>query len=306
LGLRRPILWTQNPFAARLVEQLHLPGLVYDVTDDWTAFGGASPRFTARAIAGDALLTRRADVVIACSALLYKQKRSQARRTVLVPNGVDVDHYATIGDPGGPVAPAVAAIPRPILGYTGSVHESRLDLDLIVALAEARPHLSLVFVGPLFLAAPSLARLAHFSNVHLLGPVPYSHIAAYMQGCDALMIPHRVSAFTESLNPIKLFEYLAAGLPVVATPVAGVRDYADVIRIAASPAAFIAAVDTAIAERAHFDRSAARRHAEPARWALRVDAVLAAIDAVMGSTGNVPLPGSGIARSVPPRLEDSA
>src|SRR5262249_47774347 len=150
--------------------------VVYDVTDDWAALPGASRRFRARARAGDAALTARAACVIACSPALYAQKRARNRHTVLISNGVDVDHYAGIGVPGAPLAPAMAALPRPVAGYTGSLHAARLDLDLLAALAAARPGVQLALIGPDFLSGAERARLQRFPNVHLLGPVAYADL----------------------------------------------------------------------------------------------------------------------------------
>jgi glycosyltransferase involved in cell wall biosynthesis len=280
IGVERPILWTQNPFAAPMLGHLGEQWVIYDVTDDWTVLEGTSPRFIARAQVGDALLTRRADCVIACSPYLYTRKQIRNPRTVLIPNGVDVEHYRGVGAPDTPVAPRIAALPHPILGYTGSLHEARLDLDLVCALAAARPDVSLVFVGPIFLPQRAQERLRRFANIHLLGPVPYREIPAYMQGCNALMIPHRVSEFTESLNPIKVFEYLAAGLPVVATAVAGVREYTSIIKIAHSYAEFIRSVEDTIRGKAFCDRDEARRLAQAASWESRIDAVLDAFAGV--------------------------
>ncbi len=281
LGIARPILWTQNPFAAPLLGRLGERAVVYDVTDDWTALPGVTGRFRARVVAGDAALSVRAACVIACSPTLYTQQRARNAMTVLIPNGVDVAHYAQVGVAGAPVALRMAALPPPVLGYTGSLHEARLDLDLIGALAAARPDASLAFIGPNFLSPAAQARLEQFPNIHLLGPVPYAALPAYLHGCTALMIPHVVSPFTESLNPIKAFEYLAAGLPVVATAVAGVREYADLFRVADSPSAFIAAVGAVLADPGGYDRARARRLAQAAHWDGRVAAVLAALNTML-------------------------
>jgi len=280
IGLERPVLWTQNPFASPLLGRLGERGVIYDVTDDWTALDGASPRFIARVTAGDARLTGRADCVIACSPYLYTRKQAQNLHTVLIPNGVDVDHYRRIGAPDAPIASRMTALPRPVMGYTGSLHEARLDIDLVCALAKARPDNSLVFIGPIFLPKRVEERLQAFPNIHLLGQVPYREIPAYMQGCDALMIPHRVSQFTESLNPIKLFEYLAAGLPVVATAVAGVREYADTFKIARTHHEFITLAEDVLSGQERHDRDGARRLAQAASWEARVGAVLEALTQV--------------------------
>ncbi len=107
--------------------------------------------------------------------------------------------------------------------YVGSLHEERLDVPLVVELASRRPDLAVVLVGPDSLSAGATAALRAVDNIHLLGPRPYGQIPAYLQHADVVIIPHLVNPFTESLDPIKAYECVAAGRPTVATPVAGFR-----------------------------------------------------------------------------------
>jgi glycosyltransferase involved in cell wall biosynthesis len=273
-------VWTQNPFAATLLAAFVDSKVIYDITDDWANLKGASRRFIERVKHGDAALTRRADCVIVCSKYLYELKKTVEVQPVLIPNGVDVAHYAWIGEPNAPSAAKMAEIQPPVLGYTGSLHEARLDIELVCALAAAQPHINLVLIGPSFLSVEAVARLTKFPNIHLIGPVPYRELPVYMQSFNALMIPHVVSDFTESLDPLKLYEYLAAGLPIVATNLAGVRDYAEVVRVAHSQTEFIEAVSLALNNRYSDEQAKARQLAQAASWHLRVDAVLQAISAL--------------------------
>ena len=135
----------------------------------------------------------------------------------LVPNAVDVEHFSRPQD-------RPADLPKsPVAVYVGTLHEERLDIDLIVDLAGAIPNLEIVLVGPSSLGVESTRRLEAHPNVTLLGPRPYAVVPAYLQHADVVIVPHIVSPFTDSLDPIKAYECLAVGRPTIATPVAGFR-----------------------------------------------------------------------------------
>lgn len=280
LNITQPVVWTQNPFAASLLNQLNEKALIYDVTDDWAALAGTSARFLERVRKGDAALLKRATCVLTCSKYLYHQKKDSNSHTFLIPNGVEVSHYEKIGTKDLQVVPVIAEIKHPIVGYTGSLHLARLDIDLICQLAKSYPDHNFVFVGPNFLPLEVTTKLRTFPNIHLLGAVPYLQIPNYMQAFDALMIPHVISNFTESLNPLKMFEYLAAGLPVIATDIAGVRDYRETFKVAASTEEFIQGISEVLANKVFFSKEKARQLAEKADWRNRVETVLKVLEQV--------------------------
>ena len=223
-GLDRPVVWVNDPSFAPLLDAA--PGRVlYDVTDDWLA-SSLPARGLARAADDEHALLERAAAVTVCSPHLAASKGAH-RPVTLVTNGVDIARYRAPttrpGDlPTGPVAL-----------YVGTLHADRLDVDLTARSARAvAPRGRLVLLGPDALEAPDRERLRD-AGALLLGPRPYDQVPAYLQHADALVVPHVVSPFTESLDPLKLYEYLAVGRPVVSTPVAGFRDApADRVAIA--------------------------------------------------------------------------
>ncbi|GAC1429133.1 MAG: hypothetical protein NVSMB65_02460 [Chloroflexota bacterium] len=245
LRMRRPLFWTQNPEAAHWVARLDAALTIYDATDDWSLLDG--PRGWLEVVrGGQEQLARGTDVVLACSAALCAKWRVLNANTHLIPNGVDGARFGHVGHLSLP--PEVARLSRPVLGYTGTLHDERVDVDLICRVAAARPDWQLVFIGPDMLTPASRARLGSCPNIRLLGPRPYHALPAYMSAFCVCLLPHRVTPFTESLNPIKIYEYLATGLPTVSTPVATARDFGDVIYLADTPEAFIAQVECALAE----------------------------------------------------------
>ncbi|MDB5334092.1 MAG: hypothetical protein JWP03_5243 [Phycisphaerales bacterium] len=165
----------------------------------------------------------------------------------------------------------------PVLGYTGTIHPDRVDVELVEAVARKMRAGSVVLVGPNMLPGDQSERLRKCGNVFLPGPVPYAEIPNIMRAFDVCITPHRVTAFTESLNPIKLWEYLAAGKPIVSTDVAGFRDYPQFVRIASGADEFLAAAEAGMREGPHLRparRAEARRHS----WAGRVDQISAVLE----------------------------
>jgi len=271
LGIVDPVLWLNPHSAVHLVGRLPARRVIYDVTDDWISLTQShSLRELTRA--QDAALCRSADAVIVCSGRLLEMKRQLSGNVHLIPNGVDAEHYRLVLDGHGPLPPEAGRWKRPVFGYTGTVHPDRVDLELVAGVAARMPQASLVLLGPQYLSPSDLSRLRALPNVFLPGPVPYSRLPDFMRAFDVCITPHLTTDFTESLNPIKLWEYLAAGKPIVSTDVAGFRDYPALVRIARTPDEFVAALSDALEEGvalADARRNEARRHA----WDERVDRI---------------------------------
>lgn len=226
LGDPAPAVWINDLGGAALADprfDARRGRLLYDVTDDWLAATRPAAEL-ARLAAAESDLLARADVVTVCSPALAASKGAGlGAGVVLIRNGVDLDAYR---DPG----PRPSDLPPgPAVVYAGTLHADRLDVDLCVdvahALAGAPGGGALVLVGPVLLAAGEVTRL-RAAGVVLTGPRPFATVPAYLVHAAALVVPHRVDPFTDSLDPIKLYEYLAAGRPIVSTPVAGFRDVA--------------------------------------------------------------------------------
>ncbi|WP_206476910.1 glycosyltransferase [Microbacterium sp. KRD172] len=225
LGFTTPVLWVNDPAAADIVALTGWRSL-YDITDDWLSATRPAAELE-RIAAGEALLLDRADAVVACSAELVRRKSPQRGDIHLVPNGVDLEAYRT------PSARPNILPAAPVALYLGTLHDDRIDVQLCARVArELTGHVRLVLAGPDLLSTAD-RELLDAAGVVRLGPVDRDAVPALLQHSDVLIVPHRITAFTDSLDPIKLYEYRAAGRPVVSTAVAGFRDSADArIRIA--------------------------------------------------------------------------
>ena len=178
----------------------------------------------------EAQLLGRADQVLIHSPALWDKKARFARRAELIPNGVDYRSYLTPR----PEPDDLKDIPRPRMGYIGVV-KSQLDMPLLAALAERHPEWSFVFVGPvkpLGADEEAFAELRRLGNVHVLGRRPVAALPAYTQHLDVGMMPYDVNDYTKYIYPLKLHEYLAAGLPAVGTPIRTLLDFREIVTLA--------------------------------------------------------------------------
>jgi GT2 family glycosyltransferase len=271
LGLEHPYLWTQDPRAASLVERLPIDRIVYDLTDDWAAFETDDTRRTLveRRIAS---LARRAALVIACSKPLELAARSWSDQVHLVPNAVDG------GQEPHSIPSDLEGVPRPRLGYAGTLHSARLDVDLLVRAAQLRPSWAFVFLGPNLLEPKDKSRLLTLPNVHYLGPRPHSAVRSYLEGLDVCLVPHLITDFTQSLDPLKLYEYLAAGRPIVATALGNSPDLQPHIALGTTAAQLVEQAEREIVTNSPARVAARRAVVAHATWSSRA----ATIEALLG------------------------
>jgi len=239
----KPILWIYSPHAARFTELLDSSLVVYDMADDYTAPTGATlrgggERRELRAL--DRLERRlfgRADVVFAVSQPLRdKATAAGARHVRLLPNGCDIERYADrLREP--------RRIPRPVIGYVGTV-APRLDVELVRELARLRPEWSFEMVGPV---TPHVTLPAdNPPNLVWAGEVPYADVPATIKRFDACILPLREIEYSYKSSPIQVFDYLAAGKPVVSSPVAQFEAWPSLVTTARGAAGFAAALDEAL------------------------------------------------------------
>jgi teichuronic acid biosynthesis glycosyltransferase TuaH len=271
LGMTDPLLWLNPHSALHMAGAMNEKAVIYDITDDWAMAPSFSERERKLIVQQDRDLCHRADIVIVCSDALEASRRGRCKQLLHLPNGVDIAKYAAIPDEATP-----GSRPHPVFGYTGTIHPDRFDVNLVATLAAAFPTGSFVLVGPNHLSRADEDKLSRFGNVHITGAVPYARIPEVMSEFDACIVPHVESKFTNSLNPLKLWEYLASGKPVVSTNVAGFAAYPQFCRIATGPDAFVQACRDALGENGA-NRAGRRAEAGKHSWDQRVDTLLEAL-----------------------------
>ncbi|HYD45255.1 MAG TPA: UDP-galactopyranose mutase, partial [Phenylobacterium sp.] len=254
--------WYYTPMMLGFSKHLTAACTVFDCMDELSAFKFAPPELVER----ERELMALADVVFTGGYSLYEAKKHRHDNIHPFPSSVDRSHFGTArGNLSTP--PDQAEAPGPRFGYYGVVDE-RMDLDLLAAMADARPNWSLVIVGPVVKIDP--ADLPRRPNLFYLGGKAYEALPSYLAGWDVALMPFAINASTRFISPTKTPEYLSGGRPVVSTPITDVvRHYGDLeaVKIASSPPAFIAACEAALALARGADR----------RWLAAADEALSAL-----------------------------
>ena len=218
-----PIIWVYGPHVAPLIRDLPRKSLLYHCVDKWSAFAGYDAAFMQEC---EAEICEASDVVLASASDLAEHCEQYSDNVHYVPHGVDHAHFAQALSPGNE-PDDLANIPHPRVGFFGLIHEW-VDVDLIGRLADALPY-EFILIGA---SDQDMTSVLSRKNVHHLGRKPFSTLPDYSRGFGAAIVPFRMTELTKSVNPIKLREYAAAGLPVVSTGLPEVVKCGDIVRIA--------------------------------------------------------------------------
>jgi glycosyltransferase involved in cell wall biosynthesis len=277
LGLRKPILWAYVPQAEVLLDALDPALVVYHCVDDIAAQPGID---AADFSAAETRFAKRADLVLASAPTLAERLAKIARNVVYAPNVADTDLFATALEPGS-VDSAMAELAHPLVVFTGAVVATKLDIGLLVELARSRPQWSFALVGPVGVGDPrtDVSALAAEPNIYLLGRRSYQQLPSVLRAADAGLIPYARNELTNSIFPMKVYEYLAAGLPVVATPLPALAEVPEVAT-AADTAGIATLLDLALAEDDPQRRAERSRDAAAHSWEQRLQEITTAIEAL--------------------------
>jgi glycosyltransferase involved in cell wall biosynthesis len=277
LGLSRPVLWAYVPQAEALVDALDPSLVVYHCVDDiaaheridTTSFQASEKRFAARA-----------DLVLASAPALAKRLRTISHNVMDAPNVADTELFSRALTPGTADRDLVA-LPSPRIVFTGAIVSIKLDMPLLLELARLRPTWSFALVGPVGPGDPltDVSALAGETNIYLLGPRSYRELPDVLRAADAGLIPYARNKLTESIFPMKVYEYLAAGLPVVATPLPALAEVSE-IATAADALGIAELLDKALAEDSPERRAERSRAAAAHSWDRRLEEIAAAVEAL--------------------------
>jgi UDP-galactopyranose mutase len=236
-------VWFYTPMMLPLARHLKPKTVIYDCMDELSAFKNAPRELIER----ERELLKTADVVFTGGYSLYEAKRSQHENVHAMPSSVDALHFGQARND-LPEPAELAGIPHPRVGFIGVIDE-RMDLELLAGMASLRPQVQFVMVGPVVKIDPTSLPQAH--NIHYLGGRSYAQLPAYLAHWDAAMLPFALNESTRFISPTKTPEYLAAGCPVVSTPIRDVvRPYGeqDLVQIASTAEEFAQCLDRALHE----------------------------------------------------------
>ena len=205
------VLWFYTPTAMEFASHLKPPATVFDCMDELSAFKNAPPEL----IENERKLLEKADLVFTGGQSLFEAKKDKHPRVFAFPSSIDVAHFGAAR--GITEKPAdQKKIPFPKLGFCGVIDE-RMDIELLKQMADLRPTWQFVMIGRVVkIAEEGLPRRA---NIHYLGGKDYQDLPAYLSGWDIALMPFALNESTRFISPTKTPEYLAAGLPVISTPI---------------------------------------------------------------------------------------
>ncbi len=231
LGIEKPVLLLQNPMSVAVVPHLGHSLLAFDAIDNWLHHPQMKSNHE-QVVKSYEFIRECANVITTVSKALADDFSDAHTKSVnWIPNGVDPDFFAPARHAyeGGPIT----------VGYMGKIQD-RVDFDLVRRCLETYSDISFKFIGPAYSQQDVIDGLKRsYANISFTGDVRYENLPEALQEVDFALIPHKVDEFTASMNPLKLYEYLAAGKPVVSTSVAGVSDISDFVKVAGSPDTFV-------------------------------------------------------------------
>jgi glycosyltransferase involved in cell wall biosynthesis len=269
-----PLIWTYHPFMMDIFSSWRGSSLLYHCVDDIAAVPGVDADAFRSA---EQVLLHRADVVFATATALADHCRSINSNTHFLPNVVDAEHFGKALESGW-IPDDLACIPEPRLGYHGVLSDFKIDFQLLLDAARLKPEWSWVFIGDEREGqkSPLVAELAKLPNVHFLGYRSYNDLPSYLRWIQVGLLPSLINEYTRSMFPMKYFEYLAAGVPVVSTPLAFSQYINSGLMIASLPVDFILAIQTQLSN-GRFDKRHVELLVSDNTWSARMSKMLFAL-----------------------------
>jgi GT2 family glycosyltransferase len=243
--------------------------VIYDCMDEWENFPNIKPAL----LEMERSLVKRSDLVVVTAQKLYDKWEKSAKNLLLARNGTDFDFYQRYLKPNR----LLADCKRPIVGYYGAIADW-FDTELMTYIAEQRQEYTFVLIGGVF--DVDVSRLEALPNVKLLGQQPYETMPQYLYDFDLCIIPFKINQVTESTDPVKLYEYLSGGKPVVTVAMSEILPYGEYIYIANDREDFVKKLDLAVSEKDHEKAEVRKRFAGLNTWADRYDRIRSRIDKI--------------------------
>jgi glycosyltransferase involved in cell wall biosynthesis len=267
------ILWSYFPFMAKYWPDMGQKLTVFEAVDNWLLHSSYS-KYVDNLKASYEQIKSSADLIFVVSKNLVDFFDDQ-QNVYWIPNGVDLKHY---NQKFPLINRDIANIKKPIIGYIGVIQE-KVDLSLVKFLAEKNPDKSLVMVGPVWNEQDSLKMaLEKMPNVHFLGYKTYQEAPMYIQQFDVGIIPHKTAGFSASTNPMKMYEYLACGKPVVATDNIGTENVNEIIEVAKDYEDFNNKINKVLDEDSDLNRQSRQEFIKKHSWLNTVNKMLELIN----------------------------
>ena len=279
IGFGRPIVWTflPTPRVRDVIPEMDPLVSVYYCIDDFASSSKAARKI----IHSEQQLFREADLVFVTSEKLRERAAQFSDRVHLFPFGVSLKKFEQVRAAANQVPDDLAALKRPIIGYVGGIHRW-IDLDLVASVARTMPEATFAFVGP---AQMDVSATADIPNLHWLGKRPHDDVPRYIKGFDVGIVPYLLTDYTANVYPTKLNEYLAMGIPVVATDLPEIRrfnaEHGPSVAVAADSRQFVDAIHAALRPSTEEERISRTEVARKNSWVSRIAEMSRLIEGVL-------------------------
>lgn len=259
LRIKRPLLWVENIRAADLIQNMKWRLVVYHVSDRFEECPYTKNKDKLRE--RESIVTQNSDLIICVSKELFEHKKNAGAMVRYLPHGVDFKKFRNASQKKCRF-PGLADCDKPIVGYFGTL-TAQNDIELLEYCAREMPTATFAFAGQI--TGGDYEALAGMSNVVFLGKVPYEDIPSLCAAFDVCILPWRINKWIENCNPLKLFEYMASGKPIVSVPICEVKDrHSDIVAVAETKEQFCRAIENELnsdtEQRKHLRIETARRH----------------------------------------------
>lgn len=278
LNFYNPILWLYPPDSANLIGKFNESAVVFDCVDDWSHFKGLVSQKTVQNYMN--ALFSQSNLVFSTHENLHNQIRDLSKEAYLVPNGVEPEHFKKALSPETVIPADVIGFSKPIIGFIGSV-QYWLDFELIYFLASKRPNWSFVFIGPVG-ARVDLSELMNLPNIYFLGKRRYDELPGYCKAFDVCINPFKLDELSKSVDPLKVYEYLATGKPIVTVNMPAMNRFGDVVQVAHDNDSFLRELDLAVNSGLDDKMIEARLlHAQTHSWKKRFEQINVALGSII-------------------------
>lgn len=233
----KPVYLYFVPTGEILTGKLNQQLSIYYIVDNFAAFDGIE-NDTVRLLENRAL--KSADLVFATAQTIIERLAISRKNILHSPHGVDVEHFQSTQNAETQLPAELSDVPRPIIGFMGSLAHDSIDIDLLARLAKRRPDWTFLLLGR---QSSDVEALRQYPNIKLVEAKPYKEMPAWLKAFDVALMPFLQNELTRDLNPIKLREYLASGIPIVSTRLPAIVPYGNVISFAHSDDEWEAAIE---------------------------------------------------------------
>lgn len=271
LGFKKPIIWLSFPTMGYFLDKFDNKLSIYHVVDEYTEYRGVD---RAKLQEMERHILKKVDLTIVVSDKLLESKRPLNPNTYKIPNGVDYRAYNDAMKFRDHMPDDISIIRGPILGYSGLI-SYRLDLNMIKEIALIRPQWSIVLMGTVDDTGceNEIAQLRQIPNVHFLGMKPIEQVPQYIVAFDICLIPYAQNGEVENLSPLKLYDYMAAGKPIITTDFPAANEFKELIYIANTPDRFLNSIKKALSETDSTISQARRQAASQNTWEDRISQI---------------------------------